>query len=252
MAKASAGPRVERSEKYVRTYLAGQLVAATKSPLLVWDPPTPLVYYFPIDDVRDTFLVLSETEGASPSQGPARYFDVVVGDTVANDAACVYPESPNEALRDRLFFDWHAMGSWFEEDEEVFFRPRDPHHRVEVIASSRHVRVVIDDVTIAESRHGKVLFETGLPPRFYLPLVDVRMDLLSPSPTSSRCPYKGVASYWNINVGAKTYEDLVWSYKSPLFESIGVAGLACFWNEKLDLYVDGALDERSFARHTDT
>jgi uncharacterized protein (DUF427 family) len=118
------------------------------------------------------------------------------------------------------------------------------HPRRLVVASSRHVRVEVDGVTVAESGQPRILFETGLPPRYYLPLTDVRLDLLRPSATQSHCPYKGTASYWSVDAGAGVHDDFVWIYRSPLPESQKIAGLACFYNEKVDLYLDGALQER--------
>jgi uncharacterized protein (DUF427 family) len=93
------------------------------------------------------------------------------------------------------------------EDEPIYTHPRDPYTRVDILASSRHVRVDVDGVTVADSGQPRILFETGLPPRYYLPLADVRLDLLRPSATQSHCPYKGTASYWALDVGAAVHED---------------------------------------------
>ncbi|MGH9023908.1 MAG: DUF427 domain-containing protein [Acidimicrobiia bacterium] len=145
-------------------------------------------------------------------------------------------------LRRLVRFDWKAMDAWFEEDDEALIHPRDPYHRVDILASSRHVEVTVNGVKVADSRQPLALFETGLRTRWYLPLVDVRMDLLRPSTTSSGCPYKGVASYWSLEAGGELFEDLVWSYRTPILESIKLTGRACFWPEKSDtveLLVDG-------------
>jgi uncharacterized protein (DUF427 family) len=133
------------------------------------------------------------------------------------------------------------MDEWLEEDEPVYVHPRDPYTRVDILASSRHVRVVVDGETVADSRQPRILFETGLPPRFYLPLTDVRMDLLTPSHTETHCPYKGTATYWHLDVNGHHYDDFVWIYRTPLPESQKIAGLAAFYNEKVDLYIDGEL-----------
>ena len=99
-------------------------------------------------------------------------------------------------------------------------------------------------MAVAESVRPSALFETGLPTRWYIPLTDVRMDLLAPSESESHCPYKGTATYWSIEVAGKNHEDVVWCYRTPLPESQKVAGLACFYNERVDLYVDGELEDR--------
>ena len=162
----------------------------------------------------------------------------------ADGAARRYPASPLEALREAVRLDWAAMSEWFEEDEPVYTHPRDPYKRIDILASSRHVRIEVDGVTVAESRQPRILFETGLPARHYMPLTDVRMDLLRPSATLTHCPYKGAASYWSVDAGRGVREDLVWIYRAPLPESQKIAGLACFYNEKVDLYLDGVLEER--------
>ena len=176
--------------------------------------------------------------------GRARYFTVKGGDRVAIDAAWHYPDSPLEELRGLIRFDWEAMDAWFEEDEEVYVHPRSPHTRVDVLSSSRYVEVVLNHLKVADSRQPRLLFETGLPTRYYLPLVDVRMDLLIPSSNITRCPYKGTASYWSVEVNGEVLDDLVWTYKTPVLESVKIAGLACFFNEKVDLYVDAVLQDR--------
>jgi uncharacterized protein (DUF427 family) len=236
--------RVEPGSKRVRAYLGGQPVADTTRPKLVWETPYYPAYYIPRDDVRDEFLSPSPTTSHSPSRGDAQYLHITVGSAVAEDAAWQYPDSPLEELRDLIRLDWNAMDAWFEEDEEVFVHPRSPYTRVDTLASSRHVEVLIDGVTVADSTHPTVLFETGLPPRYYLPKVDVRLDLLHESDTTSACPYKGFARYWSVDTGTSVAKDVVWSYPTPLPESERVAGLVCFYNEKVDLRVDGQLQDR--------
>jgi uncharacterized protein (DUF427 family) len=155
-----------------------------------------------------------------------------------------YDQSPIEELRDLVRFDWGAMDAWFEEDEEVYTHARSPYARIDILPSSRPVRVEVDGVVLAESDHAHVLFETGLPPRWYLPKTDVRFDLLVATDTESHCPYKGKAEYWSARIGDRLERDLVWSYRTPLPESERVAGLVCFYNEKVDLFIDGELQER--------
>jgi uncharacterized protein (DUF427 family) len=236
--------RVEPGPKRVRVYLAGEPVVDTTHPTLVWEAPYYPAYYFPIGDVRSDVLTPSPKTEHSPSRGDAEYFHVAVGSTVAENAAWRYPQSPLEPLRGLIRLDWNAMDAWFEEDEEVFVHPRNPYTRIDALASSRHVEVIINGVTVADSTHPTVLFETGLPPRYYLPKVDVRLDLLRESPRTSACPYKGFARYWSVDAGTGIAEDVVWSYPTPLPESEPVAGLVCFYNEKVDLRVDGELQDR--------
>jgi uncharacterized protein (DUF427 family) len=115
---------------------------------------------------------------------------------------------------------------------------------MDVMPSSRYVRVEVNGVTVAESYRPHLLFETSLPTRYYLPREDVRMECLIPSEKTSRCPYKGIAEYWSVQVGDAVLEDVVWSYPDPIPENPKIAGLLCFYNEKVNLYVDGELQAR--------
>jgi uncharacterized protein (DUF427 family) len=185
-------------------------------------------YYIPLGDVRATLVPTARRE-RSPSRGEAEYFDVKVDGRTAGEAAWRYPGSPLEGLRDLVRFEWKALDEWLEEDEPIYVHPRDPYKRVDILASSRHPRI---------------LFETSLPPRYYLPLADVRLDLLVPSDTTTRCPYKGTATYWSLRVEGQLLKDLFWTYRAPFAESQKIAGLVAFYNEKVDLYLDGELQQR--------
>jgi uncharacterized protein (DUF427 family) len=233
--------RVEQGAKRIRAYLGGVLVADTSRPLLVWEKPYYPTYYFPAADVSADFLTPDGGVAHSPSRGDAHIYSVQAGGQTRCGAALHYEESPFDELRDTVRLDWEAMDAWFEEDEEVFTHARDPYTRVDILSSSRHVRVEIDGVTVAESRKPSLLFETGLPVRHYLPKTDVRMDLLAPTDTSSYCPYKGQAEYWSATVGDTVHPDIAWSYRAPLPESQKIAGLVCFYAGRVDVYVDDQL-----------
>jgi uncharacterized protein (DUF427 family) len=236
--------RVETGAKRVRAFLGGEVVADTTRPVLVWEVPYYPAYYVPLADVGAELEPDGDTV-RSPSRGDARSFTVRAGGRTATGAALRYEDSPIEALRDLIRLDWHAMDAWFEEDEEVFTHPRDPYTRVDILASSRHVRVEVAGVTVAESSSPRLLFETGLPTRFYLPKPHVRLDLLVPTDTVSHCPYKGRAEWWSVRAPDGTvHEDLAWSYRTPLPESRQIAGLIAFYDEKVDVHVDGVLQER--------
>jgi uncharacterized protein (DUF427 family) len=236
--------RVEQGAKRVRAYLGGRVVVDTMRPWLVWEVPYYPAYYFPVQDVRTDLLVPSATVTHTPSRGDAQHFTIKAGGKTAEDAALRYVESPIAELRDLIRLDWDSMDGWFEEDEEVYTHPRDPYTRVDILPTSRQVRVELDGVVLAESTNARVLFETGLPPRWYIPKTDVRMELLAPTGTATHCPYKGQAQYWAVRVGDRLVEDLAWSYRTPLPESQKIAGLVAFYNERVDLFIDGQLQER--------
>lgn len=235
--------RVETGIKRVRAYLAGALVVDTVRPVLVWEKPYYPTYYFPAGDVVADLAATGESR-RSPSRGDGEVLDVRVGDAVAAGAGLRYPDSPLEALRGLVRLEWDALDEWFEEDERVYVHPRDPYTRVDALPSSRHIRVEVGGVTVAESTRPVILFETGLPARYYLPPTDVRQDLLRSTELRTSCPYKGTAEYWSVEVGGEVHENVVWGYRTPLPESQRIAGLVSFYNEKVDIYVDGEREER--------
>src|SRR5580704_3651663 len=158
MPGAARALRIEPSPKRVRTYLAGQLVADTLHPVLVWEGPNYPVYYLPAADVRAELVPAGHKH--SPSRGDGQVFDVKVATATAAGAALRYPDSPLPELRELVRFDWQAMSEWLEEDEPVYTHARSPYTRIDILASSRQVRVAVDGVTVAESGQPRILFET--------------------------------------------------------------------------------------------
>lgn len=236
--------RVEDGQKRVRVYLGGEVVADTTSPKYVWERPYYPTYYFPPGDVRQELLVDTGETYRSPSRGTASVHTVKAGGEEAGAAARVWDQSEIDEINGHVSFDWIAMSRWFEEDEQVYVHARDPHTRVDILQSSRHIQVVIDGVTVADSHQPRLLFETGLPVRYYLPKTDLRLDLLVASDTETSCPYKGDAEYWHVRTEEGLVEDIVWSYPTPVAESAPIAGYVSFYNEKVDIIVDGELEER--------
>jgi uncharacterized protein (DUF427 family) len=227
----------ERSPRWVRGELAGRTVVDSRGAFVVWEPGRPVpLYAFPVEDVAGDALRESEPPAEDSHPGAAEWWDLTVGDRAESHAAWRY-DDPD--LAGAIAVRWSALDRWFEEDEEVFVHPRDPHKRVDALQSSRHVRVELDGEVLAESRRPFLLFETNLPVRYYLPREDVRMDLLTPTEKHTRCPYKGVASYWSAEVGGRTHEDIAWTYPDPIHENPQIKDLVAFFNERADMTVDG-------------
>lgn len=230
------------SPKRVRVQVDGTTIADSLESLLLFETEHLPVYYFPLKDVRQNYLVESARTTTCPFKGTASYYTINTGDRIIEDAVWRYREPiPGcPPIGDHVAFYWDKMSHWYEEDEEVFVHPRDPFHRVDILPSSRRVQVVVDGQTVADSRRATFLFETGLPTRYYLPIADARLDLLSPSTHATRCPYKGEASYFHLTVGGKRHDDLVWYYAEPIAEAARIKGLLCFYNERVDrILVDG-------------
>ena len=239
--------KVETGAKRVRLYLDNRLVADTLRPLLVWEKPFYPTYYVPAKDVLAELKPTGESEH-SPSRGDALVHDVHVGGLTAAGKARTVPESPLEELRDAVRFDFDAF-DWFEEDEPIYTHPRDPYSRIDVLASSRHFRAELDGVVLADSPNSMILFETGLPPRYYVPITALNQDVLRSSDTVTHCPYKGAATYWSVQIGDRVHSDLIWGYRTPFAEVQKIAGLAAVYNEKVDIYLDGVLQERPKPRY---
>ncbi len=222
--------RFEDSHRRVRAIFANTTIADSTRVKLLLEPMKLGIYYFPFEDVRSDALRKSGD----------RLWDVVAGDRVAERAGWEREEFPGYVA-----FKWDKMDQWFEEDDEVFVHPRDPYHRVDVLNSSRHVKVLIGGQVVAETNRPRLLLETGLPTRYYIPKLDVRMDLLSPTDLHTRCPYKGEASYWTVTVGGQEFKNIAWAYPSPIPEIPKIENLLSFYNEKVDaIYVDDELQPK--------
>ena len=240
--------RTEASDKWVRGRLGGRVVVETREPLLVWQGHFPPVYAFRREEVGDDVLVPCEAptyDGFSffgPQVPVAQWYDVDSGGEVLPCAAWTLDD---EALRDRVVLTWEpGLLEWTEEDEVVTGHPRDPHKRVEALPSSRHVEVAVGGVNVASSDRPVLLFETDLPTRYYLPREDVRLDLMDPTDNTSVCPYKGRADgYWTWP-GPPSIPNVAWSYSSPAPAVGAVQGRVAFYNELVDITVDGVLQER--------
>ena len=233
--------RWEDSRRRVRVVFADVTVADSKRVMLLHESGRLPVFYFPLQDVRMDVLEATDHHTHSPLKGEAVYWTVRVGDREARNAAWSYPHPLPEGphIQGYMAFYWQHMDAWYEEDEQVFAHARDPYKRVDVLPSSRHVRVVLGGLTIADTQRSQMLIETGLPTRYYIPEQDIRMELLEPTETTTRCPYKGQAAYWSAKIGERVFKDIVWSYPDPLAACFPIARYLCFFNERVDaLYVD--------------
>ncbi|RKE19285.1 DUF427 domain-containing protein [Streptomyces sp. TLI_171] len=231
-------PRIEPCGKRIRTYLGGLAVADTTRALLVWEHPRHPVHYVPVEDVRTDLLTATDRTSHRPQLGHARIFDLTANGRTAQHAVRQYPDSPAEAIRGHLRFDWAAMDAWYEEDEQVRWGARDPYVRIDVLASSRTVRVDLDGTLLALSRSPRLLFETGLPTRYYLPPTDLVLPLFEPGTRTTHCPYKGSADHLSVRLGDTLHQDVAWTYPTPLAESLKIAGLVSFYDDRVTLHVD--------------
>jgi uncharacterized protein (DUF427 family) len=226
----------------IRATLSGETVVDSDKAMLLHETAHLPVYYFPIEDVRRDLLEESETRTQCPHKGDARYWSLRVGSRSEPDAVWAYDDPLESAsfLRGYVAFYWRALDGWFAEAEQLHGHPRDPYSRIDVYRTTRRFRVLLDGEALAESVRAKILFETGLPSRYYFPPEDVRLDLLAPSPTLTRCAYKGVASHFH-GLG---HDDVAWTYPDPEHDAEPVRDLIAFYNERVDIELDGERAER--------
>jgi len=235
---------VEPVPRRIRAYLGGQAVLDTTNARYVWEWPAYPQYYVPLADILDGVLVDEGTTEETP-RGDVRIHGVRVGDLERPHAAQVLGVSKVPGLDETVKLEWSAFDAWFEEDEQVFVHPRNPYTRVDSLRSTRTVRVESHGVVLAESSSPVLCFETGLPTRYYLNRTDVDFTHLVPSDTETSCPYKGrTTGYWSAVVDGRTHPDIAWAYDFPVLDLQPIAGLVAFYNEKVDIFVDGVELER--------
>jgi uncharacterized protein (DUF427 family) len=221
-------PRVESTPRRIRVRLGATVVAdSARAQLLVQYGPAGFpTYYLPREDVRPGVL-----EGDGPP------WTVVAGGRRAEGGA--WDTGDHAELKDHVTFSWETL-DWYEEDEQVHMHARDPRHRVDTAHSSRRVQVFVDGERVADSVRPLMLWETSLPTRYYLPFSDVRTDLLTASEAVTTCPFKGTARYWSH----RDVPDVAWSYPDPIPENPKIRGLLSFYNERVDIVLDGEPLER--------
>ncbi|KAI0264377.1 hypothetical protein BC834DRAFT_882795 [Gloeopeniophorella convolvens] len=225
----------ENAQRRVRVLFGGEYIVDTRKAKLVWEHSYFPYYYFHKSDVPEEFL-------RNPKQGDKlTTFDLTVADRTAEAAVIVHTEGD---LKDFVKVTFDKADAWLEEDEEFYYHPKDPYKRVDVQQSSRHVRVEIDGVEVANTTKPRLLFETGLPVRTYIPKSDVRLDLFTQSKLTTGCPYKGIANYYDVNLPSGKKEGLVWWYRAPIPECSEIKGLVAFYDEKVDVFLDGVKVER--------
>lgn len=244
----------------VRALRGGEVIIDSSAARLVWEPRRVVgSYAVPRPDIA------GELVACRPDPAPERAVRIGEGTSVLDPrspfSVHTAPGTPwtircgdrdllgaafsvvDEDLDDYVLCDWAAFDSWLEEDEQRIAHPRDPFQRIDCLRSRRHVQVRVNGRLLADSDRPTILLETNLPARYYLPAEDVRFDLLTPTRSHTSCAYKGVASYWS-STGENPVADVCWSYSEPLHDALPVAGMYSFFNERVELSIDGVIQER--------
>lgn len=207
---------VDPSPRWIRAMRGGETAIDSRRAKLLYQPGMLARYFFPRDDVR---------------------WDLI------EDVEPVQPPAGAPGLGDHVAFPWAAFDAWHEEDEQVLAHAVDPYHRVDVRATSRYVAISSAGTMLADTKRAKALFETALPTRWYVPREDVHVDL-EPSDLRTECAYKGVATYFSVRLGEALLENIAWTYPHPRHDAEPVNGYVCFFNEAIDIEIDGEPQER--------
>jgi uncharacterized protein (DUF427 family) len=259
--------RYEPIGKRIRAVLDGKTVVDSTRAALVWEPRRIVPSYaVPADDVRGDLAPATAAATADdaaddagarvpalssrPVLDPSVPFTVHTADGQAVDVRARDLDRPGAGFRPAdpdlagfVILDFRAFDAWYEEDEPNVGHPRDPFHRIDVLPSSRHVHLELDGHVLADSSRPMMLFETLLPVRCYVPREDIRAEL-SPSDTRTYCAYKGQASYWSATLDGKIIPDIAWTYQQPLHDAARVRDLVAFFDERIDVSLDGERRER--------
>lgn len=238
--RRSTAFQYEPSSRWVRGVVGSTAVVDSRHQILVWEPGAMVAEYaYPESHVRGDLLRVSKNDDAAREywrpKCDVEWYDLVVGDRAIPNAAWKW-KTPG--LEGYIALTWFTDKiKWFEEDEAVFAHPRSPFARIDVLPSSRQVRVLSDGVVLAESTGAVALFESGLPTRFYLSEEDVHWETLVQVDLETVCPYKGRCDkYWRTRNGS---EAIAWRYDHPAHQVSAIQGRVAFYNEKVELLVDG-------------
>ncbi|KAL8836037.1 MAG: hypothetical protein Q9170_003082 [Blastenia crenularia] len=231
------GPhKYEPCPRRVRGFFDNIFLFDTTAAYYVWEHPYYPHHYIPVSDVKPDAMVKEnylddkktvmqvKLKGLTKSTGPALLFEKGV-------------------LKGMIRVAFGDLDTWFEEDVPIYQHPKDPYKRIDILPSSRKITVKVGDVVVAESVLNMFLFETLLRTRYYMPKTAIQWQYTTPSSTSTICPYKGKAEYYNLSVNGKEIADAIWWYRYPTHESAPIAGLVCFYHEKVNLFIDDVREE---------
>jgi uncharacterized protein (DUF427 family) len=234
----------------LRALVGDRVVLDSVRAQLLHESNLPPRVYVPLEDFDGSLLAPTPTSTHCPFKGDARYWTLRVGDRVLEDAVWAYdaPLEPARWLAGYACMYSDRADAWFCEDERLYGHLRDPYHRVDVHEASRAARVRVGGTTVAESTRAKLLFETGLPMRVYVPGADIAAGTLAPAEKRTVCPYKGEASYWHVTADGTRVDDGAWSYETPLLEALAIARHVCFDGAGIEVEVDEPADRFALAQ----
>jgi uncharacterized protein (DUF427 family) len=221
------------TSRKIQLLVNGYYIIRTTKAVYVWEHPFYPQLYIPSSEIlsKNAHPALIVSEGStytSPETGKilATQLKLQIGSRTLdkNLAFASNLEGKASELNNLVKIDFDSVDKWFEEDTPIYVHPKDPFKRIDVLQSTRQIRVKVGGELVADSKTSMHLYETGLPCRYYLPLTAIDASVLRPSETKTECPYKGEAEYYHVEVDGKVYEDIVWYYTRPLLESAKIEG----------------------------
>lgn len=232
---------LEDVPKRIRGMLAGETIVDTRGGKMLYETGEFPQWYLPVDDILPDVLEAQDQRTSDPLKGERTSYDLRAGGRLESDDAWSFsgPSAGKPPLAGLVAIDFGRIDEWLEEDEPVTGHPRDPYHRFDCRRTSEHVVVLVGGETVAETRRAVKLFETSIPPRYYIPRDDVKLSSLTPSETRTSCPYKGEAVYSTVRGGDTTVEDGAWMLPEPIGEADAVLDHVTFWGEGTEVIADG-------------
>ncbi|KAL8821068.1 MAG: hypothetical protein Q9223_000830 [Gallowayella weberi] len=230
------GPhKMEKTPRRIRCMFDNKWIVDTITAHYVWEHPYYPQYYIESGEMRSQI-----SKDSNIDNGDAAFLATLSGQNKKTDQVLVFEKGQLAGLT-RL--DFGAMDAWFEEDQPIYQHPKDPYKRIDILPSTRKITIKVGDTTLAESTMNMFLFETMLRTRYYMPKTAINWQWTTPSSTITVCPYKGTAEYYNININGTEIKDGIWWYRHATRESALIEGMACFYNEKVEVYVDGVKED---------
>ncbi|MFE2642730.1 DUF427 domain-containing protein [Streptomyces nigra] len=235
---------VEPVPRRIRGFVGGRCIFDTVRAKYLWLWPGYPQYCVPRDEIQEGVLV-GEGSSVKLTVGRAQRHALLAEAGPRRGAAWVWGDAGPAAVSDHVTFRWESVDAWFEEDEQVFVHPRSPYTRVDALRSSRGIRIELDGTVVADAPVSVMVFETGLPTRYYLDRVHIDWSRMVASDTVTSCPYKGQTSeYWSVNTDVAVHTDVAWAYDFPTYQLAAIAGMVAFYDEAVDVYRDGQLMPR--------
>jgi uncharacterized protein (DUF427 family) len=227
----------EPLRRRMQAELGGRTVVRSDDAVLLFEPGRYPVAYFPIADFAEAALRPIDHRSTHPELGETAWYEVVGDTRNAPRGAWQHIALPEHAaiLEGKVALAWRAMDAFYEEDDRILGHAADPYHRIDIRHTSRHLVVRDRDRVVADTASPLVLYESGFAPRWYVPRADVIADALAPDELRTFCPYKGIASYYNIG-GA---QQAAWSYRAPLDEMAEIGDLVSFEPDRVEVSLDG-------------